>query len=69
LNKSTTQTLYIKRRNGGCGLVKVESAYNDAVVGLSEYIKEGKDRLTRLVQKYDARKAKYSLQKEANLRK
>ena len=45
------------------GLVELESAYNAAIVGLSEYFKESKDRLTRLMQKYDARKAKYSLQK------
>jgi hypothetical protein len=69
LNKCTTQRQYIKRRVGGCGLVKLESAYNAAIVDLSEYIKEGKDTITRLVQNYDARKAKYSLQKEANLRK
>jgi len=69
LNKSTIQRLYIRRRNGGYGPVKLESAYNAAIVGLSKYNKEGKDRLTRLVQRYDAQEAKYSLQKEANLRK
>jgi len=69
LNKSTTQRLYIRRRNGGCGPVKLESAYNAAIVGLRKYNKEGKDKLTRLVQRYDAQEAKYSLQKEANLRK
>ena len=53
--------LDIKRPNGGCGIVKLESAYNAAIFGLNEYIKEGKDRLTRLVQEYDAGKAKYSL--------
>jgi hypothetical protein len=37
--------LYIERQNDGCGLVELESAYN---VGLSKYIKQGKDRLTRL---------------------
>ena len=51
--KADVNRLYSKRRNGGCGLVKLESTYNAATVGLSEYIKEGKDRLTRLVQKHD----------------
>jgi hypothetical protein len=37
-----------------------------AIVGLSEYIKQDKDRLTRLMQEYDAGKTKYSLLKEAN---
>jgi hypothetical protein len=40
---------------------------NAAIVGLSEYIKQCKDRLTRLVQEFDARKTKYSVQTEANL--
>ena len=50
----------IKRQNGGLGLVKVAFAYNAAFVGLGEYIKQGKDRFTRLVQDYDARKTKYT---------
>ena len=41
--------------------------YNTALVGLSEYIKQGKDKLTRLVQEYDAGKTTYSLQKETKL--
>jgi hypothetical protein len=39
------------------------SPYNAANVGLREYYtKQGKDRLTKLVQEYDARKNKCSLQ-------
>jgi hypothetical protein len=45
----------------------MESTYNAAMDGLGKYIKHGKDRLTRLVQEYTTGKAKYSLQKEANL--
>jgi len=48
-------------------LVELESAYKAAVVGSSEYIKQGRNKLTRLVQEYDAGKTKYSLQKEDNL--
>jgi hypothetical protein len=65
--KAGTNRFYIKPGNGGLGLVKLEFAYNAAVVGLSEYIKRCKDRLTRLVQEYDTKKAKHSQQKEANL--
>jgi len=43
-------------------LVELESAYKVAVVGSSEYIKQGRNKLTRLVQEYDAGKTKYSLQ-------
>jgi hypothetical protein len=59
--------LYIKRRNGGHGFVELEFTYNAAIFGLSDYIKQSKDGLTRLVQEYDARMTKYSLQKEVNV--
>jgi len=65
--KAEVNRLYIKRWNGGRGLVELESGYNAAVVGLSEYIKQDKDGLTSLVQEYDAGKTKHSLQKEVNL--
>jgi hypothetical protein len=45
----------------------MESAYNAVIVDLSEYITQGRDRLTRSVQQYDTGKTKYYLQKEANL--
>jgi hypothetical protein len=61
--KAYLNRLYIKRQNGGCGIVELESAHNAAIFGLSEYIKEGKDRLTRLVQEYDGGKAKYSVKR------
>lgn len=56
--------LYAKRQKSGHGLVKLESAHNAAIVGLSKYIMWGKDRFTRLVQEFDSRKAKYTLQKK-----
>jgi len=56
-----------RRQSGGCGLVELESAYNAAAVGSSEYIKQSKNSLSRLVQEYGAGKPKYSLQKEDNL--
>jgi len=61
--------LYLKGQNCGCGLVELESMHNAAIVGLSRYIEPDSDRFTRLVQEYDARKAKYCLQKEGNLMK
>ena len=48
--KACLNKLYVKRQNGGCGIVELESAHNAAIFGLSKNIKEGKDRLTRLVQ-------------------
>jgi hypothetical protein len=64
--KADVTRLYIKRPTGGNGLVQLESIYDDALIGLSEYIEQGKERLTRLLQEY-TRKNKYSPQKEADL--
>jgi hypothetical protein len=62
--KTGVNRLYIKRQNGGRGLVEMESAYNAAIAGLSEYIKQGKEIVNRLVQEYEAGKTKYSLKKK-----
>jgi hypothetical protein len=59
-SKADINRPYLKRPNGGCGLVKLESIYN-TIAGLSEYNKQGKDRLTILVKEYNARETKYSL--------
>jgi hypothetical protein len=59
--KACLNRLYIKRQNGGRGIVELESAHNASILGLGEYIKQGKDRVTRLVKDYDAVKTKYSL--------
>ena len=50
--RAEVNRLYIKRWNGGRGLVKLESAYNAAIFRLIEYIKQGKDGLTSLVQEW-----------------
>jgi hypothetical protein len=63
--KADVNIFYISRQNGGHGLVELEYAYNAAIVGLSADIKQGNDRLTILVQEYNAKKIKNSLQKEA----
>jgi hypothetical protein len=62
--KADCSRLHAKRQNSGRELVKLDSACNAVIVGLSKYIKWGKDRFTRLVQEYDGRKAKYTLQKK-----
>ena len=54
--KADVDRLYIKRRNGRRGVVEMETVYSVAIVGLSEYIKRGKDRLTGLVQGCDTGK-------------
>jgi len=52
------------RRNCGRDLVEPEFTYV-SIVGRRKYVKQGENRLTKLVQEYDARKAKYSLQKRS----
>jgi len=52
--KTDVTRLYIKRQNGGCGLVELQPTYNAVIVGLSKYIKQNKDGLTRLVPEYEA---------------
>ena len=66
---SNANKLYIKRRSGGCGLVELESAYDAGIVGFYQYIKQGQEGPTRLLQECDAKKTKHSLQKKANLTK
>jgi hypothetical protein len=65
--KTDINKFYMKRQNGGCGLLEMKSAHNAAIVDLSEYIKIDKDWPSRLVQEYDTSKTKCSLQIEANL--
>ena len=62
--KADINRLYINKQNDGCGLVKLESTCNAAVVCV---IKEGKDMHTILIPEYDAGKDRYSLLKETNL--
>jgi len=47
-NRSRRRVILLTRY---CGLVELESAYNTAIAGLSEYLKHSRQWLTRLVQK------------------
>lgn len=57
--------MYIKRQNGGRGVIELESAFDSSIVGLSNYIELSKDKFMRLIRDHDDGKMKYSLQKEA----
>lgn len=59
-SKADVERLYIKTRNEGRGLIELESAFDSSIVGLSNYIKLGKNKFMRLVRNHDARTAKYS---------
>jgi hypothetical protein len=62
--KADVDRPYIKRPTGGNGLVELQSIYHAALVGLYAYIEQGKERLPQILQEYDTRKNKYSLQKK-----
>ncbi|XP_047478488.1 uncharacterized protein LOC125031649 [Penaeus chinensis] len=59
--KADKDRIYIPRSSGGRGLIELVSAYKSAIVGLSEYIKRGDDKYTRLVKRHESEKRKYSL--------
>ncbi|KAL1277529.1 hypothetical protein QQF64_024202 [Cirrhinus molitorella] len=64
--KADVNRLYIKRCNGGHGLIELESAYSNAIVSLSKYIERGSDKVMKMVKKHKVSKTKYSQMKMAN---
>lgn len=63
--KADVDRLYIKRRNGGRGLIELQSAFEIAIVGLSDYLNLEKDKFCRMVKAHESTKAKYSIEKES----
>ena len=64
--RADLQKLYVKRKNGGRGLLEVWSVHQQAVLGLSEYIESENSRLIQIVKLNDSLKKKYSFLKEAS---
>ena len=64
--RADVQRLYVKRKNGGRGLLEVWSVYQQAILGLSEYIELENSRLIQIVKLNDSLKKKYSVSKEAS---
>ena len=65
LPSADVQRLYAERKNGGRELLEVWSVYQQAVLGLSEYI-DSENRLIQIVKLNDSLKKKYSLLKEGS---
>ena len=59
------ERLYIKRNDGGRGLLELQSLHQSIVI-LAEHIRSENGRLIQMVRKNDDLKRKFSLQKEAN---
>lgn len=63
--KEDANRLNVKRCDGRCGLIELESAYNIAIISLSKYIERGNNKLMKMVKKHEVSKTKYSLMKMA----
>ena len=61
--KADVDRLYISRCKGGRGLIELESAYKNAVIGLYEYLLLKTDKFTQMIFKHEEKKRKYSLVK------
>ena len=56
LPRADVQRLYVERKNGGRGLLEVCTVYQEAVLGLSEYIESENRRLIQIVKLNDSLK-------------
>ena len=64
--RADVDRLYIKRKDGGRGLLELQSLHQQNILSLAEYIRSENGRLIQMVRKNDDLKRKFSLQKEAN---
>ena len=64
--RADVDRLYIKRKDGGRGLLELQSLHQQSILSLAEYIRSENGRLIQMVRKNDDLKRKFSLQKEAN---
>lgn len=63
--KADVDRLYVKRSEGGRGLIQIENSYKLSTIGLGAYLKDHQDCLLRLVYKHENNKKMYSIHKES----
>jgi len=63
--KADVDRLYIRRKEGGRGLLQLLAAYKTTTIGLEAYLKEKQDRYTKAVYKHEKEKGSHSIVKEA----
>ncbi|KAL1457390.1 hypothetical protein WDU94_007628 [Cyamophila willieti] len=63
--KDDVDRLYIKRQDGGRGLLELESMYEMAILGLHAYIQEEKDKLVKIIKEQEVTRRKFGISKEA----
>ena len=63
--KAEVERLYIPRKDGGRGLIEVETAFKIATIGLDHYLKNKDGQYPKQVLEHDTSKAKNSITKNA----
>ena len=63
--KADIDRLYLKRKEGGRGLIQIEMAYKLTMIGLSTYISTTKDWMITCVERHEVKKKLYSIQRKA----
>ena len=64
--KADVERLYISRKDGGRGLIEVETAFKIATTGLDHYLKNKDGQYPKQVLEHDMSKAKNSITKNAS---
>ena len=63
--KADVERLYIPRKDGGRGLIDVETAFKTATIGLDHYLKNKEEKYPKQVLEHERSKAKSSITKNA----
>ena len=63
--KADVERLYIPRKDGGRGLIEVETAFKIATIGFDHYLKNKDGQYPKQVLEHDTSKAKHSITKNA----
>jgi hypothetical protein len=63
--KADVDRLYLKRSQGGRGLLQAEMSYKLAIIGMNKYLSESKDWMMNCVKTYEAKKKLYSITRKA----
>ena len=63
--KSDVDKLYLRRTEGGRGLIQLELSYKTTTIGLHKYLQETQDTLLHFVTDHDDRKSLYSISRQS----
>ena len=63
--KSDVDKLYLRRTEGGRGLIQLELSYKTTTIDLHKYLQETQDTLLHFVTDHDDRKSLYSISRQS----